>query len=639
MKKKFVALLICAMFYPAVEAVKNAETANAVRNSAVNNTDTGIDPAKQPSAVNNTTPETAKYPSSANNTEEAVALAIELPTFAELHRPFGESDKLAFLSPAKKYYPQTWFHFIGGNVAKKGVTADLEAIAAAGISGVQFFHGQFGGTWPGMDNKQIACLSPQWEDILQYTAKEARRLGLNFTMQNCPGWSMSGGPWITPENSMRHLVFSRTDVEGDKLIDINLPKPQPSNEEWRDYKDVTVLAFPTPEDDTAEPLKISSVEGNGGYAWNACLDSFKTISLKPSSEEQPHVVEILFDEDKVVRTVEFSSVEGFNHAWCFVPGVKIKVEAVDEDGKTTEVLNTDMPQSAWQDGQPISLACNEKILDISPEETVDMIKTAGKKLLDMLSKVTTVLDYAIVADTDIFLGNDSMLSNIGFNMTLPDFDPSDNDAKAKRMEIVVQMRDMFEEKASKLSEALENATSTYIDLTGSDLPISFKWGGASKYRISIWNKHDMRLGYIKLYSGARHHNYETEAGWNLRSLLRADVKQSQSAYIPSEGVVDISAFMDKKNGNLKWDAPKGNWTIIRTGHINTGKRNGPAPPEGTGWECDKLAENGPNLQFANYIGRLADGALSGGLLGGMLLDSWECNTQTWTDNLDMEVEF
>ena len=49
---------------------------------------------------------------------------------------------LNFKSPSKVYFPETWFHFIGGNVSLKGITADLEAIKAAGISGVQLFHGK-----------------------------------------------------------------------------------------------------------------------------------------------------------------------------------------------------------------------------------------------------------------------------------------------------------------------------------------------------------------------------------------------------------------------------------------------------------------------------------------------------------------
>ena len=37
--------------------------------------------------------------------------------------------------------PETWFHLIGGNVSKAGLVADLEAVKAAGIGGIQFFHG------------------------------------------------------------------------------------------------------------------------------------------------------------------------------------------------------------------------------------------------------------------------------------------------------------------------------------------------------------------------------------------------------------------------------------------------------------------------------------------------------------------
>ena len=54
-----------------------------------------------------------------------------------------------FKNPDRIYYPETWFHFIGGNVSKDGITADLEAISEAGFSGVHLFHGQFGGEWPG----------------------------------------------------------------------------------------------------------------------------------------------------------------------------------------------------------------------------------------------------------------------------------------------------------------------------------------------------------------------------------------------------------------------------------------------------------------------------------------------------------
>lgn len=450
-----------------------------------------------------------------------------VPSGEELNRSFGEYDMELFSSPSKVYYPQTWFHFIGGNIAHKGITADLKAIAEAGISGIQLFHGEAGGPWPGVE-PQITCLSEPWEDAIKYTAEECRRLGLRFTMQNCPGWAMSGGPWIKPADAMRHLAWSRTDIEGGNRIGTILPVPQPSEEPWRDYKDITVLAFPTPLGDNDRPLIPQSIKSNRQeLPWNDCLagtlkDKF---TLSPSTEEQPNWIEVTFPENVTLRTVEFSSINGFIHAWCYEPGVKVMVEAVFPNGTTQKIIQTDLPQSSWQDDQPISLACSE-------------LK------------------------------------------------------------------------------------------------------GVNTYRVSIVNKHDMAISSLKLLSAARKNNWESEAGWTLRSIVRQGENPDQSpvAFIDPNKILDITTEMDRQ-GNLKWNAPMGKWTILRIGHVNAGMRNGPAPPEGTGWECNKLAENGPNVQFANYIGRLSgkDGPLANGLLNGMLMDSWECKTQTWTTN--MEAEF
>ena len=69
---------------------------------------------------------------------------------------------------ASEYSPETWFHIIDGNASKEGIAADIEAIAEAGIGGIQFFHGQFGGAWPHVA-EQIPCLSGKWDDIVRFT--------------------------------------------------------------------------------------------------------------------------------------------------------------------------------------------------------------------------------------------------------------------------------------------------------------------------------------------------------------------------------------------------------------------------------------------------------------------------------------
>ena len=436
---------------------------------------------------------------------------------------FGEADVEAFRAPPPEVHPETWFHFIGGNVAAAGITADLEAIAAAGIRGVQLFHGQFGGAWPGVA-PQIQCLSETWDDLVRHVAEECRRLGLRFTMQNCPGWAMAGGPWITPERSMRHLVWSRTSVSGGSKAVVALPRPQPSNEDWRDYRDVAVVAFPTPDGDTGNTLRPESVRGNRpDLPWLQCLadpDGAKIV-LKPGAE--PVWVEAVFAEEVVLRTLELPPVQTFNHAWSYDPGVTVTVHAVLPDGMR-QVARHALPPSNWQGNKPISLACSE-----TPSRV---------------------------------------------------------------------------------------------------------------YRMTIDHAHNMTLSFIRLHSGARKTNWEAEAAWVLRGLDRAPPpRQAQSAWVDPDRRLDLSDRVDHE-GTLRWEAPPGDWTVLRWGHVNTGKRNGPAPPEATGWECDKLSPAGAEAHFAGYIGRLTaeDGPLSDGLLQGMLLDSWECETQTWTPGLEDAFE-
>ena len=447
------------------------------------------------------------------------AIPAAVPEAQVLQRPFGGPDVAAFDEPSRGFRPETWFHFIGGNVATPGITADLEAIASAGIEGVQLFHGQFGGPWPGVE-PQIKCLSESWDAAVRHAAAECQRLGLRFTMQNCPGWAMSGGPWIAPDKAMRQLVWSRTDIAGGSNVSVDLPQPQPSREEWRDYREVAVVAFPVPDGDTGRPLEPGSITSNrGDLPWAKCLRQAPDgqIVLEPGPE--PVWVKVTFPEAVTLRTVEFPSVQGFNHQWCYAPGVTITVQAVLPEGRR-DVARHAMPESNWQDNQPISLAC-------------------------------------------------------------------------------------------------------------SDVP-------ARTYRITIDHQHTLALAYLRLFTAARQNNWEAEAAFTLRGLDRASQpQQAKSAWIDPARIVDLTEKLDAR-GTLRWQTPPGRWTVLRWGHVNSGRRNGPAPPEATGWECDKLSPAGAGAHFAGYIGRLAarKGPLGGGLLQGMVLDSWECETQTWTPGMD-----
>lgn len=112
-----------------------------------------------------------------------------------------------FTHPPVAARPYVWWHWMGSNISKGGITRDLEAMKAAGIGGATIFHltsaVTVGATptancpWP-----DITYRSPKWWDLMRHAAAEADRLGLDLGMHNCAGYSTTGGPWIGPERGM-----------------------------------------------------------------------------------------------------------------------------------------------------------------------------------------------------------------------------------------------------------------------------------------------------------------------------------------------------------------------------------------------------------------------------------------------------
>jgi hypothetical protein len=131
---------------------------------------------------------------------------------------------------------------MNGNITADGITRDLEAMQRVGIGGFQIFQA---GT--GIPPGPVAYGSSQHLDLLKHAAAEANRLGLEFAMHNCPGWSSSGGPWITAELSMQQLVWSETFVTGGRPVSVTLPQPYTKRGY---YRDAFVLAYPSLEGET-----------------------------------------------------------------------------------------------------------------------------------------------------------------------------------------------------------------------------------------------------------------------------------------------------------------------------------------------------------------------------------------------------
>jgi hypothetical protein len=197
-----------------------------------------------------------------------IALFVPLLMHAE-DAHLGELRK-NFLAPPESARPWVYWVWMDGNLSEKGITDDLEAMNRAGIGGVIIMEVNVG-----IPRGHVDFLSPEWRRLFKHVVAEAERLGVEITLISGPGWTGSGGPWITPKIAMHHLVGSAINVAGPAVLDSVLPVPKripaffgdgalpPALEEAKNnfYEDVTLLAFPTPASDE----RISNIDEKALY--------------------------------------------------------------------------------------------------------------------------------------------------------------------------------------------------------------------------------------------------------------------------------------------------------------------------------------------------------------------------------------
>ena len=161
-----------------------------------------------------------------------------------------------FVTPPSSAKPHTWYHMMNGNVTKEGITCDFEALAKAGIGGIQIFDAGIA-----MPSGPVGFNTPEWFDVIKHAIGEAKRLGLEVCLANCSGWSSSGGPWNTPSNAMKHVVYTETSAQGPALFKARLPRTKEDN---GFYEDIAVIAFPTPDGECKTSADVMDASGHGG---------------------------------------------------------------------------------------------------------------------------------------------------------------------------------------------------------------------------------------------------------------------------------------------------------------------------------------------------------------------------------------
>ncbi len=167
------------------------------------------------------------------------AIGGVLPLFA------SEVLKREFVTPPDSARPGVYWYFLDGNLNRKEMTADLESMKSVGLGTVLFLEVDLG-----IPKGPVKFMSEPWVETLAHAIRETDRLGMNFIIGTGPGWCGAGGPWVKPEKSMQHLVYSEVDVKGPSTYQAALPVPKQrstiyNNMQSAFYEDVAVFAFPS----------------------------------------------------------------------------------------------------------------------------------------------------------------------------------------------------------------------------------------------------------------------------------------------------------------------------------------------------------------------------------------------------------
>lgn len=149
-----------------------------------------------------------------------------------------------FQTPPPAALPRAWWHWMSGNVTKEGITADLEWMHRVGIGGFQMFDADLGVLT--YVDKPLIWMTPDWKTAFRHTGAEADRLGLEMTMAASGGWSETAGPWVTPPEAMKKVVWSETTVTSPKKSAIILPQPPNNNGPFQGISPLPETPPPTP---------------------------------------------------------------------------------------------------------------------------------------------------------------------------------------------------------------------------------------------------------------------------------------------------------------------------------------------------------------------------------------------------------
>lgn len=485
---------------------------------------------------------------------QGVMALFLIPACSLLSQTKTDSLREGFLNPPESARPSSFWHWMNGNVTSEGVQLDLEWMKRIGMGGALMVDVDLGS--PVIVDRRLEFMKPEWREAFHQAAAVSDRLGIELGISTAPGWSDMGGPWVRPEQAMKKLVWSETEVQGGNPFRGVLAQPP-------------AVAGPF-QDVPAGAMEV------GAPAATQATSLYRDVAVLAYRRAAP---------ERTENRATVTSNAGAVNAAALSDGDLSHVQTFAIDPKSPAVwLRFDYAQ--LQDVRAVSLA-------------LPAPRGFGAAPLPQASFEASVDGRSFTKVVEIPLGA-GVQQTVSFPVV-----------RARSFRVVLRPAE-----GGALPPMAPGAAA-----------LSFG-APATAYTVSE----------LRLYADARINRFEDKAGFSIAPDYDAipTPEAPQSDCVPSGEILDLTNLLHS-DGTLDWTPPAGNWVVLRLGYSPTGHRNGPASPELTGLEVDKL-NRGHVKDYLDYYLGLYQQAAGSELFGkhgvrAILNDSIESGAQNWTENL------
>jgi hypothetical protein len=261
-------------------------------------------------------------------------------------------------------------------------------------------------------------MTPEWKDAFKYATTLADQLGMEEAIAGSPGWSESGGPWVTGPEAMKKYVWSETVVEGGKPFTGTLTHPPTNNGPFQNlpaassafaqpqfYADSAVVAYRAAATDVPLESLHPVVTSSGGAIDAAVLSDgdLTTAATLPRAEAGGMAwIQFAFSQPQTIRALTLAtsgvagpdaaletSDDGQNfHSASAIPPARTPERTISFAPVTAEYFRVTFPMFAQPTGTKPQISIVE--LELHPGARVNRFeeKAAFRQVPDLYGFAT-----------------------------------------------------------------------------------------------------------------------------------------------------------------------------------------------------------------------------------------------------------